>query len=140
MIRLMKKLIGAVSSITTIALAFPSAVFAATNIINCGETGGQFLTLCNVTTNIANFGKTFGTVVTFVFIVAVIIALGFLVFGGIKWVTSGGEKTGVEEARNHVVAAVVGLIIVFLSYFVINLVVYFFTGASLFNITIPTLQ
>lgn len=106
------------------------------NIINCDS--GPFQTVCQLTGN--RFGSAFGQVITFAFILAIMIALAFLIWGGIKWVTSGGEKAGVEEARNHVIAAVVGLIIVFLSYFIINLIVYFFTGESLNTIQIPQLK
>ncbi|MDH5533404.1 MAG: hypothetical protein OEX81_03190 [Candidatus Pacebacteria bacterium] len=45
-----------------------------------------------------------------------------LVLGGIQWLTSGGDKGKVEEARNKITAAVVGLIIVASSYAVFTLV------------------
>lgn len=104
-------------------------------IVECGS--GPFAKICNLSGD--KFSSVFGQILTFAFIISIIIALAFLIWGGIKWVTSGGEKGGVEEARNHVIAAVVGLIIVFLSYFILNLVVYFFTGQSINNITIPQL-
>ena len=72
------------------------------------------------------------------FIVAVIVALGFLIYGGIKWIISGGDKAGVEAARNTIVAAVVGLVIVFLSYFILNIILGIF-GLSLGTLTLPTL-
>ncbi|OGH47795.1 MAG: hypothetical protein A3A51_03750 [Candidatus Levybacteria bacterium RIFCSPLOWO2_01_FULL_39_10] len=63
-----------------------------------------------------------GNILNVVFIVAVIIALAFLIYGGIKWVTSGGDKTKVEGARNTIVAALIGLVLVFLAYFILQIV------------------
>jgi hypothetical protein len=53
---------------------------------------------------------------------AIILALGFLVYGGITWITSGGDKTKVESARKTLIYAIVGLAIVFLSFAIIGLV------------------
>lgn len=131
----MKKLLASFSSITTVALALPQLAYAQ-NIVECDK-AGQFKALCELSAD--KLGTRISQLITFAFVIAIIIALAFLVWGGIKWITSGGEKAGVEEARNHVIAAVVGLIIVFLSYFILNLVVFFFTGTSLFDIKIPHL-
>ena len=87
-----------------------------------------------------DFGKVIGTVITLAFTFAVVVALGYLIYGGIKWILSEGDKTKVEESRNHVIAAVIGLIVVFLSYFILNIVLTVFGGgASLSNISIPSI-
>ena len=83
-----------------------------------------------------DLGQVIGFVETIAFMIAVLIALAFLILGGIKWITSGGDKDGVEGARNQIIAAVVGLIIVFLAFFILNLILGLF-GMSLFNLTLP---
>jgi hypothetical protein len=103
----------------------------------CDETS-QFGKLCNLSTD--NFGNVVGAVITLLFVIAVIIALGFLIWGGIKWILSGGDKGAVESARNTIVAAIVGLVIVFLSYFILNLVINFFLGTGLDELHIPTIE
>lgn len=104
------------------------------NNINPCPAGTQFSTLCNL-----NFtGGVVGALITVAFIVAALIALGFLIFGGIKWITSGGDKAGVEGARNTIVAALVGLVIVFLAYFLIRLIFTFF-GLTFDNFAIPNI-
>ena len=85
-----------------------------------------------------DLGQVLGFVVTIAFVIAVLIALFFLLWGGIKWITSGGDKGGVEAARNQIIAAVIGLIIVFLSFFILNLVLGLF-GLSLFDLKLPTI-
>lgn len=130
----MKKILSIVSSLAY--LATPSIAFAATSVDTCDETS-TFATLCNLTTG--DFGGLVGTFITLLFVVATLIALGFLVFGGIKWILSGGDKTAVEGARNTIVAAIVGLVIVFLSYFILNIVLGFF-DIDINNLEIPTFK
>lgn len=55
-------------------------------------------------------------------ILAGIIAFVFLLLGGIKWITSGGDKGNVEAARNQIVQALIGLIVVFASWGLIILI------------------
>ncbi|MBI3385909.1 hypothetical protein HY031_02365, partial [Candidatus Gottesmanbacteria bacterium] len=40
----------------------------------------------------------------------------------IKWITSGGDKAGMEEARNKITHAIVGLIIVGAAWAIMTLV------------------
>ncbi len=56
-----------------------------------------------------------------VFVIGIVISIFFLIWGGIKWVMSGGDKAGVESARNHIVAAIVGLIIIAGAYIIISI-------------------
>lgn len=118
------------------SLAFAAPVFAQTNISLC-PVSGTFGGLCGL--EYGKFGTYVGTLVSLVLAIAVIVALFFLVWGGIKWITSGGDKTGVEGARNTIIAAIVGLIIAFLAYLIINFVGGFF-GINLFNLILPSLN
>lgn len=53
---------------------------------------------------------------------SIIIALIFLVYGGIKWTTSGGDKAAVESARKIITYAIFGLVLVFSSWLILNFV------------------
>ena len=99
---------------------------------------GSFTGLCFTS---ANLGSVIGGFITLGFVIVGLIALAFLVWGGLKWLLSQGEKQAVEEARNHIVAAIIGLIIIFLSYLIVNLVLGFITAGhvSLNNFTLPSL-
>ncbi|GEM_PF-2627378 len=46
------------------------------------------------------------------FTVAALVALYHLVMGAFKWVSSGGDKEAIDEARNKIQAAVVGLVMI----------------------------
>lgn len=61
-------------------------------------------------------------IVNALFLIAAFLAVAYLMYGGIKWITSRGDKVQVESARKHIVAAVLGLVIVAGSFFALNVV------------------
>jgi len=63
------------------------------------------------------------------FVAGIVISIAFLIYGGIKWVLSGGDKTKVESARGHIVAAIVGLVIIAGAYTIIS-IIFQIIGAS----------
>ena len=85
-----------------------------------------------------SLGAVIGGFVAFIFFVGVIIALFYLLFGAIKWIFSGGDKAAIEGARGTIVAAVIGLIILFLMLLVINILLGFF-NVNVANFNAPNL-
>lgn len=61
-----------------------------------------------------------------VLLVAGLATFLYLVYGGIEWITSGGEKGKLEEARNKITNGIIGLAIVASAWAVFQLVDYFF--------------
>jgi hypothetical protein len=59
-------------------------------------------------------------------IVAGIAVLAYLVWGGIEWITSAGDKTKTESAQKRLTNAIVGLAIVVVSWALWKIVLYFF--------------
>lgn len=57
---------------------------------------------------------------------AIILSLIFFVIGGIMWVTSEGNKEKIQSARNTLTYAIVGLIVVFFAFLIVNIIQYFF--------------
>jgi hypothetical protein len=57
--------------------------------------------------------------------VSALLVFGFLIWGGVQWITSGGDKTKVDAARQKIIAAVVGLLIIASSYAILTLVIRF---------------
>lgn len=62
---------------------------------------------------------------------AILLSLAFLIIGGIQWTMSGGEKSKIDAARRKIIYAIVGLIVVFLSFFIISIFGYLF-GVDIF--------
>jgi hypothetical protein len=59
-------------------------------------------------------------------ITAILLALLNLIWGGINWVMSEGNKDRIGKAREKIVNSILGLLIVFLSFFIVNVIYYFF--------------
>ncbi len=80
-------------------------------------------------------------IISILFVAGIVIAIAFLIYGGIKWILSGGDKSAVETARNHIVAAIVGLVIVIAAFFILSTVITIITGKpfDLSHLCIPTL-
>jgi len=77
------------------------------------------------------------TVIKLILVVAALIAFFFLVVGGIKWITSGGDKEQTAKAQGTITAALVGLVIVFAAWAIIRLLEAFFGFEILSTLKIP---
>src|SRR3989344_5323299 len=99
----MKKLSALFISASSYLVLAPKAFAAEVAVPVCP--GGAFQSICDLATE--DFGGLVALIIQIAFVLAVIIALAFLIYGGIRWITSGGDKTGVETARNTIVAALV---------------------------------
>lgn len=75
------------------------------------------------TTGLSNGGgKIIGIGLEFFLFACIILALGFLVWGGLTWVWSEGDKSKVESSRKTIIYAIVGLLICFVSFFAVNFI------------------
>ena len=57
------------------------------------------------------FGIFFGNIMTVAMTLAAILVFAFLIWGGIEWITSAGDKGKAESARNRITSAIIGLVI-----------------------------
>lgn len=60
------------------------------------------------------------------------VALFMIVYAGIRYITSGGDPKAVEGARNTLTWAIIGLIVILISFAIINFIGYF-TGTTCIN-------
>lgn len=102
---------------------------------------GDFSGLCNLDPkrNPNAISRTVAVVVITLIIIAIIVAILYLIMGGIKYITSGGDKGKVDAARSHITAAIIGLILALLAFFIVNVVAQIFTGQNFNNFKIPTI-
>jgi len=70
-------------------------------------------------------------ILTIVYVIVTILALAYLLWGGYRWIMSGGDKTKIQNARNTLIFAIVGLIFIFLSFLIINIITYIFNVPSI---------
>lgn len=50
----------------------------------------------------------------------------YIIWGGIQWITSGGDKQKLSAARGRIIWASIGFIIMMIAVFILNAVGYFF--------------
>lgn len=70
--------------------------------------------------------KVIGNTVTILLIATVILTLIYLIIGGIQWIQSGGDKQKVAQARSRLTFAIIGLVIAFCAFVIVNIVGAFF--------------
>ena len=92
---------------------------------------GQFAPLNNI-----RITDIISACVVIVMVVASIAFVFSLLFGGIKWILSGGKKEKADEAKAQIVNAIIGIFVVFTSWALINLVSTFF-GINILEFNIP---
>lgn len=71
--------------------------------------------------------------VSLVFIIGAIIFLFMLITGGVQWISSGGDKGALENARGKLTNAIIGIVILFSAYALIKLIEGFF-GISILTL------
>lgn len=79
------------------------------------------------------------TLISIVLVVAGVVFFFMLIWGGISWIMSGGDKAKTEAARNRITAALVGLIVLFSAWAIATLM-YTVFGIDVLNVTLPTIQ
>lgn len=69
-------------------------------------------------------------VLNIVFLIAAIIALVYLIWGAFNWITSGGDKSKTADARNKIIAAVVGLVLLAAAWLILQIVLSLLNAGS----------
>jgi len=86
---------------------------------------------------IKNLGDLVSAGINAIIVIAGLLTFLYLVWGGIQWLTSGGDKEKYEAARNRITAALIGLAIISASWAAMQLVSHFF-GISITTLNIPS--
>src|SRR5690606_15403858 len=106
-----KLLAAGASAYTYLYLAVPA--FAQRNVLDAGIREEADERIIAPDTPI---GAIVSFVVAFIIVIAFLAALLYIVIGAFQWITSGGDKEKVASARNHIIAAVIGLVVIALSF------------------------
>lgn len=87
---------------------------------------------------IPTFSDLLTFLIRFFFFIAGLAALIMMLWGALTWVTSGGEKEGVEKARDKIVAAIVGVIMIVVALAIIwSMEQIVFQGKICFGLSCP---
>lgn len=65
-------------------------------------------------------GQTINLVIYVLIVLGIVLAIAFLLYASVRWITSGGDKQKLESARKTVVFAIVGLIVVLWAFLIVS--------------------
>ncbi len=143
MIGKIKRLIAATSAALLLTFAGTSAVVMAQNKdadIQNATCKGASLDLdtpvnaqtCNTVTK--NSGEqannTVATVINLFSVVVGVVSVIMIIYGGFRYITSGGESSNITTAKNTILYAIIGLVIVALAQFIVKFVLAKATGTT----------
>jgi hypothetical protein len=122
----------ALGLIVAVPVTTVSSVGAAANIRNCLTQGtnldgtiganGDCTGDQSNTTSSADLNDTIASVVNIISIVVGVVAVIMIIWGGLKYITSGGESGKITSAKNTIIYALIGLVIVALAQFIVRFV------------------
>lgn len=128
--RLIANLITLTLVLTSVLYLVPdtaSAANPATDAIQCGVNSAAGMDNCNSPTSPgSSLNTTIDNAVNILSILVGIAAVIMIIYGGFRYMTSGGDATRITSAKNTILYALIGLVIVALAQtitkFVFNLV------------------
>ena len=119
----------------TAPVAVPAMASAATDIQGCLSSGASLSVTggnnCSGGNNTQGTEKVNGIITTVVNIFSAIVGVVsvlMIIYGGFKYISSGGDSGKVTEAKNTIIYAVIGLVIVALAQFIVQFVLNKVTG------------
>lgn len=137
----MKKLfvvIGIMLAISVLSLQLTTDTVSAATAANCTGSSGGFLgfptwykyltpsfsgTSCEITFNFPqDIGKVFLAVIEILLRISGLVAVAYVVYGGIKYVLSQGEPDKTKSAKNTIINALIGAAIAVTATGLVNLV------------------
>ena len=83
---------------------------------------------------IEDLGKMIGAAIQIMLVIAGLATFLYLVLGGFAYITSGGDKTAVESAKNKLTYAFIGFFIIVLAWAITKLLGYLF-GIDIFDLS-----
>lgn len=101
-----------------VAVAAPVDVFKA-----CRNASSEVCTNTGANDEVFGANGIFSRIINTLFIVIGIIAVIIIIIGGLRYVLSAGDQNAVNNAKNTILYAVIGLIIAILAYAIVNFVV-----------------
>ena len=121
----MKKIAAGLTALGSLFTAVPAFAANVGTLVNEGLNYGTYAGLGTKDVREVIF-LVINVILGFLSIVAIIIIL----WGGFKWMTAGGNEDQIGEAKNMIIAGVVGLAVIFTSYAIAAFVI-----RSLVNVT-----
>jgi len=106
-------------------------------MINFQALAAETITITEPTAGVKDIGNLLTAGIQVALIIAAILTFAFLIWGGIQWIISGGDKTQTQAARDRITMALVGFGIVAAAWALMKIIGYFF-NIDVFQFNIPS--
>ncbi len=107
-------------------VAVPAVASAATEIQNNLQCGTTLVTdstgTCDTTGGTTTVNDTVKKAINFFSAVVGIVSVIMIIYGGFKYISSGGDSGNVTSAKNTIIYAVIGLVVVAMAQFIVQFV------------------
>lgn len=139
MIQTIKKFItnGAIAMALLVPIAAPASVFALNSTdpnIQSSLCEGANLQVdqggCDTAGSTDKVNKLIALVINIFSLVVGVVAVIMIIIGGLKYITSSGDSNNITSAKNTILYAIIGLVVVALAQFIVKFVLGKATGAG----------
>jgi len=98
--------------------------------LKCGTTLSTENKDCDVKEGTTKVNELITSIVNIFSIIVGLISVVMIIYGGFRYVTSGGDSNNVSNAKNTIIYAIIGLVVVALAQFIVQFVLDKVTNAS----------
>ncbi len=128
-----KLTLARIGSTAFLAIAMPAMALAQNPFTQAAGSITSVRTAAGITTGSNDVYQIAGRIINVVLGFLGIVLLGYLIYAGFLWMTSGGESDKAGEARVMITNAIIGLVIIVAAFAISNFVL-----SSLVNVTQTT--
>ena len=122
----------AIATAVALSVAVASPLFLATTAFGIGnpvQSGVDAARAVDVPANLLGDGGVVTTAVNALLFVVGALSVIMLIWGGLRYIISGGNSGAVTAAKNTILYAIVGLVIALFAYAIVNFVIGSLTGS-----------
>lgn len=113
-------------SLAVVPFAVPAVAYGASDIQNNLQCGTTLSTdssgPCDTSTGTNTINDTVKKAINFFSAIVGIVSVVMIIYGGFKYISSGGDSGNITSAKNTIIYAVIGLIIVAMAQFIVQFV------------------
>jgi hypothetical protein len=118
-------LIAAAAALAVTAFMLPAPAYAQVDInqgLDCGSNISLDRGNCDVSQGRSRVQDTIRTIINVFSVIVGAVAVIMIIFGGFRYITSGGDSNNIGSAKNTILYAIVGLVIVAIAQAIVQFV------------------
>jgi magnesium-transporting ATPase (P-type) len=123
MFRIRSLLLG-LGLITSLSFITPSLVSAQVSELQCGANSAATGSCSKKPKDAPDLNDTVAKIINILSSLVAVVAVIMIIVGGFRYVTSGGDSSKVERAKNTILNAIIGVVIAVFAQVIVRFVIY----------------